>query len=133
MSFNPSPRLVSSAKPDTYQMNSMAKPESLCSIGLDFSHLLVPSISETPKFKLSEVPKQCVVLPAYNVFIDRVLPQPNVDITNSDPNFTPGYYVRLHEQVSAPSPYHKSGTPNYMGARIPLRHNRLNVSAWKKH
>ena len=132
MSFNLSPRKVTQVEPDVNLLNSMAEPASLCSIGLDLSPLLVPSTSEIPQFKLSEVPKQCVVLPAYKVFIDRVLPQPNVDVIKSDPNFTPKHYVRLYEQVSAPSPYHKSGTPNYMGARIPLRHNRLNVSAWKR-
>ena len=38
----------------------------------------------------------------------------------------------LHKQVSSHSPFHPENTPNYLGARIPLQHNRLNVEAWKK-
>ena len=82
---------------------------------------------------MSDMPKCCIVLPGFNIFVDRVLPQTTLSLTSSDEQFTPDYFVTLSRQVSAQGPHYDAGTPNYLGARIPLSHNRLNIKAWRKH
>ena len=64
------------------------------------------------------------------IFIDRKLPA-NADFPpNPLESFPPSYFTDLHFKVAAFQP---SNTPNHMGARIPLIHNRLNLAAWRRH
>ena len=74
----------------------------------------------------------CVVLPGLNIFVDRILPQPIRGMCGFDSQFTPEYFVTLSGLVSAQGSHYRAGTPNYLGARISLSHNRLDIEAWKR-
>ena len=70
-------------------------------------------------------------------FIDKVLPTTRHSLVHAT-DFTPDYYVALHNIVAAPG-YRGDGTmyeaftPNHLGARIPLPHVKLNIERWRYH
>ena len=39
--------------------------------------------------------------------------------------------MALHSKVAAPGPGYGALTPNYLGARVPLVHSKLNIPAWR--
>ena len=47
--------------------------------------------------------------------------------------FLPDYFVALHNFVNNPTCSYPAATPNYLGARIPLKHTRLNIQKWRHH
>ena len=66
------------------------------------------------------------------VFIDRKLPSAEVEPTENS-SFPSSYFVNLHERVAASGPTYPAGTPNHIGARIPLLHCKLKVDRWRYH
>ena len=66
------------------------------------------------------------------VFADRKLPARQVQI---EPNlhFSADYFVALHQLVAAAGPHWQAGTPNHVGARIPLQHTGLHMDRWRYH
>ena len=91
-----------------------------------------------PVLKASRLAKTYFVLPqslggeSAKVFVDRKLPARHVEI---EPNatFDGEYFVELHNLVAAAGPHWLAGTPNHLGARIPLRHTGLNMDRWRHH
>lgn len=71
------------------------------------------------------------------VFIDRLLPPPDV-ILPVQPQYPTTYYVALGNAVSAAGVdlagfTYPACTPNFKGARIPLKHTSLNIERWRHH
>ena len=60
------------------------------------------------------------------IFTDRLLPT-NVYSFNENENFSQSYFIELHNAVKI---YNVS---NYKGARIPLRHNNINVDIFRSY
>ena len=85
-----------------------------------------------PLLKPSALKETCFILPGNNVFVDRVLPGLGVPLVHHS-DFPMEYFIALHKVTSAPGPTYPAYTPNYMGARIPLQHTRLNISRWRHH
>ena len=67
-----------------------------------------------------------------HIFFDKKLPETTVDLMENK-RFDMNYFVTLHKITSAPGPHYPAGTPNYRGARIPLRHTQLNLERWRHH
>ena len=65
-------------------------------------------------------------------FQDKKLPTCTVTL-GENKRFSRDYFVTLHKIVSAPSPHYPACTPNHLGARIPLKHTRLNIERWRHH
>ena len=95
----------------------------------ELSALPVPA---KPLLRPSTLPENCFILPDNKVFIDKVLPRSNVSFFQSD-KFPLEYFVALHRLVSASGSTYPTNTPNHLGARIPLRHTRLNIPRWRYH
>ena len=85
-----------------------------------------------PLVRPSSLPETCYVLPGNTLFIDRVLP-PMQGSLSENKSFPTDYFVALHTLVSSPSANYGPFTPNYLGARIPLQHTRLNINKWRQH
>ena len=90
-----------------------------------------------PLIKASLLKDVAFVLPMnkegrYEVFVDKILPPLSVAHEPHEA-FSTDYFVALHKLVSAPGPSHKKGTPNYLGARIPLQHTTLKMDRWRYH
>ena len=66
------------------------------------------------------------------MFVDKVLPSTSVPLTQNL-DFPTDYFTALHKVTSAPGLSFPAFTPNYLGARIPLRHTRLNIPRWRHH
>ena len=93
---------------------------------------IVPPLLQTNKLKESYF-----VLPNEDdgkarIFIDRKLPATSIESAENS-SFPSSYFVSLHERVSASGPTYSAGTPNYLGARIPLQHCKLKVDCWRYH
>ena len=82
-----------------------------------------------PSIKLSDLSDQCFVLPDYSIFIGKLLPETHF-ILEPNREYPVEYFVALHEAVIAPGLHYGMGTPNYLGARIPLSHTGLNIQKW---
>ena len=67
-----------------------------------------------------------------NLFVDKLLPSLNNPFLVNI-KFPPDYFCALHELVNSAGPFYPKGTPNYLGARIPLQHTGLNLDMWRKH
>ena len=69
-------------------------------------------------------------------FVDKVLPAPKSGLV-PHPKFNPSYFVALGNAVAA-SGYdqagfcYPAGTPNFLGARIPLLHTNLRIDRWRQ-
>lgn len=90
-----------------------------------------------PLLKTSDLKDNIFVLPRnptgkYQVFIDKALP-PLAEPLIMNEVFNPDYFVALYKLVNAPGPSYPEGTPNYMGARLPLQHTTLNLDRWRHH
>ena len=90
-----------------------------------------------PLVKTSMLKDKVFVLPRntegeYDIFVDKVLPILTGEL---EPNevYSPDYFVALHKLVSAPGTSYPEGTPNCLGARIPLQHTTLNLDRWRYH
>ena len=70
------------------------------------------------------------------LFTDRILPPPAVSLVKHS-EYPVSYYVDLHRETSAPGRRGQytwpAGTPNYIGARVPLRHTSFCLEKWRKH
>ena len=84
-----------------------------------------------PRIKISTLVSTCVVLPGNEIFIDRNLPELELPFTRND-HFPPEYFVELHNSVIAGS-YLNFDKSNFMGARIPLSHCKLNIQNWRRY
>ena len=66
------------------------------------------------------------------VFVDRKLP-PAKSIPVEHSRFDRNYFITLSNLVTADGPTWRSGTPNYLGARIKLVHSKLDLCQWRYH
>ena len=66
------------------------------------------------------------------VFLDKKLPPCTEDLRENS-SFGMDYFVTLHKITSAPGTYYPAGTPNHLGARIPLKHTKLKIDRWRHH
>ena len=89
--------------------------------------------------QVSKLAKSYFVLPGSQedgrstaIFVDRKLPAADVQVVPNG-RFTREYFVALHKLAAAPGPTWPAGTPNYMGARIPLQHTGLRMDRWRYH
>ena len=75
------------------------------------------------------------VLPGGKSFLDKILPSPAVKLVEHR-KFDVTYFLNLHLRASAPGQRGQyrweKGTPNYLGARIPLEHNTFNLQYWRQ-
>ena len=94
--------------------------------------VMIPVIPAKPSVKMSQLADTCVVLPENRIFLDKVLPSTNVRF-ELDPNFSTDYFVGLHNLVVSQGVDYPYGTPNYMGARVPLAHSRLKIQNWREY
>ena len=67
-----------------------------------------------------------------HTFRDKKLPNCEF-LLMENKDFTTDYFVNLHKITVSPGPHYAAGTPNFMGARIPLRHSKLNLERWRHH
>ena len=103
----------------------------------DIPNLPLLASPAMPLLKPSELKDRVFILPRnstgqYQVFVDKVLPPLTQPIVLNEV-FTPDYFVALHKLVSAPGPSYPEGTPNYLGARLPLQHTTLKLDRWRHH
>ena len=85
-----------------------------------------------PLLRPTTLPETCYILPGNTVFVDKVLPHSESELSQNI-EFPIAYFVALHNLVSTPTPQYEAYTPNYLGARIPLQHTKLNIDRWKHH
>ena len=85
-----------------------------------------------PLLKTSSLRDMIVALPGNQSFTDKVLP-PLEDQFPVNQCYPPEYFSALHQLVNAAGPHYPEGTPNHIGARIPLQHTGLNLEMWRKH
>ena len=75
------------------------------------------------------------VLPGGKSFLDKILPSPAVKLVEHS-KFDVTYFINLHLRASAPGQRGQyrweQGTPNYLGARIPLEHTTFNLPYWRQ-
>ena len=79
-----------------------------------------------PLLRPSSLQETCYVLPGNQVFVDKILPLIDNELSQNDA-YPLHYFTGLHSLVSAPSVNYPAYTPNYLGARIPLQHTNLNI------
>ena len=89
-----------------------------------------------PVLKPGFLKNSCFVLSKDQIFINKLLPPPEVDLVKH-PEFPASYYIDLYRKASAPGRRGQflwpADTPNHLGARIPLSHTTFNLEAWRKH
>ena len=71
--------------------------------------------------------------PGLHVFCDNKLPALSNSNIAGNTSFSSDYCVTLHKLVSAEGAHYPENTPNHLGAKIPLRHTRLNMDKWGYH
>ena len=89
-----------------------------------------------PTLRTSCLPEVLVQTP-FGHFKDRLLP-PSPHMLLLSETFPPEYFLALHNVVAAPGvradgSCYPAFTPNYVGARIALRHTRLQIERWRFH
>ena len=94
--------------------------------------LPVAPVPARPLLRPSTLPDTCYVLPGNAVFVDKVLPPMESELSQNT-EFPITYFVALHTLVATPTTQYGAYTPNYLGARIPLQHTKLNIERWKYH
>ena len=94
----------------------------------------LPAVPVPAKLLLrpSTLEDTCFILPGYQVFVDKILPPIDVNLQQCI-EFPLAYFVSLHSIVSTATSVYPAYTPNYCGARIPLRHTGLNIARWRHH
>ena len=85
-----------------------------------------------PLLKTSSLKDLIVPLPGNKSFTDKVLP-PLMRGFSVNESYPPEYFCALHQLVNSAGIYYPEGTPNHLGARIPLQHTGLNLDIWSKH
>ena len=87
--------------------------------------ILKPGLLKTARF----------VLPSGKCFADKVLPRPSAELLEHS-RFNVSYFIDLHFKAVAPGQRGQyvwsGGTPNYLGARIPLEHTTFDLPFWRK-
>ena len=87
--------------------------------------ILKPSLLNTCRF----------TLPSGKCFLDKVLPRPTVKMVEHS-RFNAAYFIDLHNRVATAGQRGQyswqHGTPNYLGARIPLEHTTFNLPYWRE-
>ena len=63
-----------------------------------------------PLLRPSTLPETCYILPGNTVFVDKVLPHSESELSQNIE------FVALHNLVSTPTPQYEAYTPNYLGA-----------------
>ena len=116
----------------------MARPAQLFEPSLPFADEDISSSRTTlfkpaaPMLKTSALKDLCVQLPGNQPFLDKVLPPIQSQFTvNQD--YPPEYFSALHQLVNSAGTHYPQGTPNHLGARVPLQHTGLNLDMWRKH
>ena len=89
-----------------------------------------------PILKTRNLKQSRFVLPDGSCFVDRILPSPGVDLVQHQ-TYNAEYFIDLHHKTVAPGSRGQyvwpEATPNYLGARIPLRHTTFNLEKWRYH
>ena len=87
--------------------------------------IVKPSLLKTSRF----------ALPSGKCFLDKKLPRPAIQLVEHN-KFNAAYFIDLHQRAAAPGQrgqyIWQQGTPNYLGARIPLEHTSFNLPAWRR-
>lgn len=122
-----------SAAPKSYHCTDSLLPLLPFMDDPDLSALAAPA---RPVLKASSLQTAEVKIPN-TVFIDRILPAPDV-ILPLQPKFPTSYYIALGNSVTAAGIdlagfTYPACTPNYKGARIPLKHTNLKIDRWRHH
>ena len=103
---------------------------------MDASDIPDPGKPAMPILKPGLLKDSVFALSKDYLFIDKVLPQPEVSL-DVNPQFPVSYFVDLHKRTSAPGARGQyswqAGTPNYLGARVPLLHTTFNLDKWREH
>ena len=113
---------------------------SLPFIDEEDSIVLSKSVPAAPLVKPSRLPDAylflgvdcCTGFKGAAIFTDKKLPIAE-SVLKENKSFNVDYFVTLHKITSAQSSYYPAGTPNHLGARIPLRHTGLNIDRWRHH
>ena len=119
-------------------LSTSLESEDSTLLGMPFPHgmegdpLPVVPAPAKPLLRPSTLSETCFILPGYKVFIDKILPPTSISLEQSR-EFPLDYFISLHNLVSAATSVYPAYTPNYCGARIPLRHTGLNISRWRHH
>ena len=66
------------------------------------------------------------------IFLDKKLPASKV-VLKENKDFSMDYFVTLHKITAAQGLHYPAGTPNHVGARVPLRHTGLKIDRWRYH
>ena len=89
-----------------------------------------------PLLKTRGLKNSWFVLPDGSCFVDKVLPAPTMDLVPHS-TFNAAYFIELHNKTAASGSRGQyswpEGTPNYLGARIPLQHTGFNLDRWRYH
>ena len=129
--------LVSTIGPNLASVPAVTIEPSLPFVDEDLCSNPALGVPAQPMVKPSELKNSIVVLPKtskgeYQIFVDKILP-PLSDPVILNEAFSPDYFVALNKLVSSEGPTYPAGTPNYMGARIPLQHTPLKLDRWRHH
>ena len=89
-----------------------------------------------PVLKVNSL-KDMVVQTPFGSFIDKALPAPAQNLVFRD-IFTPDYFWALHNVVAAPGvrgdgSQYPAFTPNFLGARVKLKHIGMKPERWRYH
>ena len=106
---------------------------------LPFTNVEVPNLAGTaPKdiHKVGSLLDLEVKLPRA-LFFDKVLPTSSLQLKPNEV-FTPSYFVALHNITAAAGTRldgssYQGFTPNHIGARVSLPHNKMNLTRWRHH
>ena len=89
-----------------------------------------------PVTKVSHLPNLVIETP-FGQFTDKVLPTSTCKMVTLD-TFNTDYFRALHNVVAAPGiradgSQYPAFTPNFLGARVKLKHVRLKICRWRYH
>ena len=106
--------------------------ELYTSLGEDLPELPTIVAPAKPSVRPATLGETCFVLPENRIFIDKILPPTKVQFT-ANSEFPLSYFVALHRLVAEVGPTYPPYTANFCGARIPLKHTKLNIPRWRHH
>ena len=99
----------------------------------DISDFLVPA---KPVMKPGLLKDTLFTLPSGVSFVDKILPRPTLPLIEHA-EYPVDYYVGLHNKCSAAGSRGQykwpAYTPNYIGARVRLKHTTFNLENWRRH
>ena len=102
------------------------------SLGEDLPELPTIVAPAKPSVRPATLGETCFVLSDNRIFIDKILPPTKVQFT-ANSEFPLSYFVALHRLVAEVGPTYPPYTANFCGARIPLKHTKLNIPRWRHH